>query len=249
MTDNKTRRDKLISQLAKLADKKTKLWWENYVKHDTKFRGVRIPQIREKLEIWYKQESIDELTLDEQLDLALSFFAEEYAEDKLSGILFLQIYLYDRFDYKALLPKFKLIFKKKYIYDWNICDWFCVRVLGAMIRKNGAPCAKAISEWNTAKNVWQARCSVVAFASLAKENNYTALLLGSSKKLIKRQERFAKTAVGWILRELSKVDKKIVVNFIKENKNYFSKESLKNSIKYFDKDEKQKMRELLALKL
>ena len=245
MTENKILKKKLKSQLAKLANKKTKLWWENYIKHNTKFRGVGIPKLREELKEWYKQEQIDKLSLNEQLDLALSFFSEEYSEDKLAGILFLQIYLYDKFDYKMLLAKFKSIFEKGYIYDWNICDWFCVRVLGVMIKQNGKKCAEEISKWNTSENVWQARCSVVAFANLAKENEYTSLLLESNKQLIKREERFAKTAVGWILRELSKADKKIVVNFIEENKNYFSKESLKNSIKYFSKDEKKKMMKLL----
>lgn len=246
MTDKNTLKEKLKSQLAEIADDQKKLWWENYVKHDTKFRGVGTPDIREKLKEWYKNESVDKLPLDKQLDLALSFFAEEYSEDKIVGILFLQIYLYDKFDYRVLIPKFEKIFKKKYIYDWNICDWFCVRVLGTIIKQNGLPCAKAITKWNTAKNVWQARCSVVAFANLAKENKYTSLLLESSQKLIKRDERFAKTAVGWILREISKTDEKIVVDFIVENKNHFSKESLENSIKYFDKNEKKKMRELLV---
>jgi 3-methyladenine DNA glycosylase AlkD len=246
MTDENTLKEKLKSQLAEIADDQKKLWWENYVKHDTKFRGVGIPDIREKLKEWYQNESVDKLPLNKQLDLALSFFAEEYSEDKIVGILFLQIYLYDKFDYRVLLPKFEKIFKKKYIYDWNICDWFCVRVLGAMIKQNGLPCAKAITKWNTAKNVWQARCSVVAFANLAKENKYTSLLLESSQKLITREERFAKTAVGWILREISKTDEKIVVDFIVEYKNHFSKESLENSIKYFDINEKKKMRELLV---
>lgn len=54
--------------------------------------------------------------------------------------------------------------------------------------------------------------SVVAFANLAKKNKYTPLLIESSQKLIKREERFAKTAVGWILREISKTDEKIVLD-------------------------------------
>lgn len=137
MTDKNTLKEKLKSQLAEIADNQKKLWWKNYVKHYTKFRGVGTPNIREKLKEWYKHESVDKLPLDKQLDLALSFFAEEYSEDKIVGILFLQIYLYG-----VLLPKFEKIFKKKYIYDWNICDWFCVRVLGAMIKQNGLPCAK-----------------------------------------------------------------------------------------------------------
>jgi len=246
MLENKKLINSLKSRVAKHADKKTKDWWENYVKHGSKFRGVGIPKIREELKEWYKQEAVYELPLEQQLDLALALFAEEYAEDKIAGILFLQIYLYDKFDYKLLLSKFEHLFQKEYINDWNVCDWFCVRVLGPMIKENGKPCALAITRWNTAENVWQARSAAVAFANLAKENIYTPLLLKSCQKLIRRKERFAKTAVGWILRELSKADTKLVTDFITKQIKYFSKESLENAIKYFSQREKTKMKSLLA---
>lgn len=246
MTNNNKLKEKLKSRIAKFADEKRKLWFENYIKHGTKYRGVEIPTIRAELKDWYKHENIDKLPLDEQLNLALSFFEEEYAEDKLAGILFLQLYLYDKFDYKTLLSRFESIFENGYVYDWSVCDWFCTRVLRQMIKTNGRQCAEALSKWNTAENVWQARCSVVAFTTLTKKNQYTSLLLKSSAKLIKREERFAKTAVGWILRELSKIDKQIVVDFIAENRQSFSRESHENAIKYFEKDEKKKMRELFA---
>lgn len=245
MTDNNKLKEKLKSRITKFADEKRKLWFENYVKHDTKFRGVEISTVTTELKDWYKCENIDKLPLDGQLDLALSFFKEEYTEDKLAGILFFQLYLYDKFDYKALLSRFESIFENGYIYDWSVCDWFCMRVLRQLIKANGRRCAEAISKWHTAQNVWQARCSVVAFSNLTKDNAYTPLLLKSNTKLIKREERFAKTAVGWILRELSKIDKQIVVDFIAENRQYFSRESHENAIKYFGKDEKKKMREKL----
>jgi len=244
MNDTNSLKENLKSRIAKYADEKRKVWFENYIKHDTKFRGVEIPTVRTELKEWYKQESIDKLQLNEQLDLALSFFQEEYAEDKLAGILFFQLYLYNKCDYKVILSRFETIFEKGYIYDWSICDWLCTRVLRQLIKKNGKECAEAITKWNTAKNVWQARCSLVSFTTLTKENRYTPLVLESSSILIKRDERFAKTAVGWIMRELSKVDKTIVVNFIEENRPDFSRESHENAIKYFDKDEKKIMRDL-----
>ena len=124
MTDNNKLKEKLQSRIAKFADEKRKIWFENYIKHDTKFRGVQIPTIRTELKDWYKHENIDNLPLNEQLDLALSFFEEKYSEDKLAGILFLQFYLYDKFDYKVLLSRFESIFENGYIYDWSVCDWF-----------------------------------------------------------------------------------------------------------------------------
>ena len=240
MADHKRLIENFASRLDKIADRKTKAWWENYVKHDTQFRGVGIPEIREELKHWYKQESIDKLPVNQQLDLALSFFAEAYAEDKLAGILFLQIYLYHKIDWSVLLEKFEPIFKNQYIYDWNICDWFCVRVLGPLIKENGMPCALAISKWNSAKNIWQARCSVVAFANLTKEKEFTSLILKSCSVLIKRDERFAKTGVAWILRELSRHDKEAVREFVESHRESFSPESIKNALKYFADSERKK---------
>lgn len=238
-------KETLKKRLDKHANIKRKLWFENYIKHNTKYRGVELPTIGKELKEWYREENIEQLSLDEQLDLALSFFEEEYAEDKFVGILFLQLYLYNKIDYKNLLSRLETIFEKGYIYDWSVCDWLCIRVLRNLIKVNGMECAKTISKWNTAENVWQARCSVVAFTNINKENQFTKLILESNAILIKREERFAKTAVGWLLRELSKIDQGIVVDFIKEYGQHFSKESLENSIKYFAKEEKKQLRCIL----
>lgn len=244
MTDNNKLKEKLKSRIAKYSDEHRKKWFENYIKHNTKYRGVTIPQVSKELKSWYKDEKIDKLTLEQQVDLAISFFEEGYAEDKLAGILFLQHYLYKKVDYNDLLLRFERIFEYGYIYDWSVCDWLCTRVLRGMIKSNGRECAEAISKWHTAENVWQARCSVVAFTNLTKDDTYYKLILKSIANLIVREERFAKTAVGWILREMSKVDKQLVVSFITEYGKHFSRESLENAIKYFEIAKKKELREL-----
>jgi 3-methyladenine DNA glycosylase AlkD len=111
-----------------------------------------------------------------------------------------------------------------------------------MIKENGVPCAKAFTKWSASKNVWQARASLVAFANYTKHSEYKLLMLGSCSKLIRREERFAKTAVGWILRELSKTNKNMVIAFIRKYGGYFSKESLENGIKSLSALEKEKLR-------
>lgn len=238
--------EKLQNRLDKHADEQRKIWFENYIKHNTKYRGVELPTIRSELKEWYIEENIIQLSLNDQLELALSFFEEDYSEDKFSGILLLQLYLYDKFDIHILLSKFENLFQKGLIYDWSVCDWFCTRVLRNMIKVNGMECAKAITEWNSAKDVWQARCSVVSFSNINKNNQYTSLILESNAILIQREERFAKTAVGWLLREISKIDQGIVVDFLKEYGQHFSKECLENSIKYFEKEEKKLLRGLIT---
>jgi hypothetical protein len=63
--------------------------------------------------------------------------------------------------------------------------------------------------------------------------------------VIRRPERFAKTAVGWILREVSRNDPLFVRRVVTDNMDYFSPEGLKNAIKYFSKEEREGFRELL----
>lgn len=227
------------ARLDKIASRKTKIWWERYLRNTIEFRGVNLVNIREELQKWYKSEKIDTLDETQQLELAINFFNGNYAEDKLTGILFLQDYLYKNIDWKILVPKFEKLFTDNLVYDWNVCDWFCVRVLGPMIKENGMNCAKAISKWRISTNVWQARASLIAFVGLTKERTYRKHILDSCENLIKREERFAKTAVGWILRVLSKTDKAFVLNFLLSNLTYFNLESLGNAVKYFSPTDKK----------
>lgn len=228
----------LLKKIYLLKNEQKKLWWENYIKHDTHFLGVGIPIVRKELQKWYQEENIADFSLNKQLQIALSFFGKKYAEEKMVGILFLQLYLIEKMEYQKLLQNFEILFKKELIYDWNICDWFCVKVLGKMIEDNGKKCANRICQWHTANNVWQARCSVVAFVNLKNKKEYQSLIWKSSRKSIIRKERFAKTAVGWIMREFSKNDKNIVVDFLNENNVHLSKEVITNALKYNKKEQK-----------
>lgn len=220
------------------ASEKTKQWWEKYMKGVIPFRGVGIPQNRELLAEWRKSNGIDKWSLEEQLELALAFFNEPIAEDKLAGILFIQNFLYNKLPWETLLGRYEEIYEKKLIFDWNICDWFCVRVLGVIIKENGEQCAKAIASWKDAEYLWQARSSVVPFVNLASDSNYYPYIQEACAVLIDREERFAKTAVGWVLRDISKHDKKFVISFVEDNLKSFSRESLGNALKYYEKDKK-----------
>ena len=111
MSELNNLKENLKSRIEKYSDEKRKEWFENYIKHNTKYRGVEITKVRAELKEWYIHEKIGELPFDVQLNLALSFFEEDYAEDKFSGILFLQLYLYNKIDYQELLTRFESIFE------------------------------------------------------------------------------------------------------------------------------------------
>ena len=210
----------------------TKTWWERYLRGAIEFRGVGIPQIRSAVADWRSDSGVGSWPLAGQFELALRLFEEPMAEDKLAGVLFLQEHLYDGVPWRESLRQYGSLFERRLIADWNTCDWFCVRVLGPTIATWGRACANAVSKWSQSPELWKARASVIGFVPVIAELDYHPLVLRSSRVLIHRNERFAKTAVGWILRELSKHDSGTVTAFVDEQLPHFSTESIRNALKY-----------------
>jgi 3-methyladenine DNA glycosylase AlkD len=218
----------------------TREWWTKYLRGTASFRGVKMGDVRKAVHAWFKEERLGEhLSVGQQKDLALMLLKENYSEDKLAGILFLQEILLPAgaLDWHSDLPRFARLFDEGYICDWSICDWFCVKVLGSLVERQGEGCARAISQWREANSVWQRRASVVAFANLAKVGDqnfpgFTEMVLENCTHLLGSQERFVQTGVGWVLRELSRSDGGRVKGFVEANLDRFSREALKNAIKY-----------------
>ncbi|UCH80820.1 MAG: DNA alkylation repair protein [Nitrospiraceae bacterium] len=131
--------------LQKHAKPETKVWWENYVKNSAPFMGVKMPVIRTVLHRWHKENVEGKIEYPEQLDLSLALFAGKYTEEKLAGTLFLQEILIPSRAIKCLrdINRFAALFAGGRICDWNICDWFCVKVLGPLIEENGLACANS----------------------------------------------------------------------------------------------------------
>ena len=237
----------LLSRLQAAGDRDTRMWWESYVKDCAPFLGVKMPAIRTILHQWHGECVASVLGPEEQLDLALALFEGTNSEEKLAGTLFLQEILIPE---GVLRPRrdvarFARLFDSGLIHDWNTCDWFCVKVLGPLIEGEGRRWAEPIARWRTAGNLWRARASLVAFVRVAGDAVWLPGIARSCDTVIRRPERFAKTAVGWILRDVAKFDPKFVRRVVERNLVHFSTESLGNATKSFERAERQRYLGLL----
>ena len=231
---------RLQARLDACASAATGEWWAKYLRGAASFRGVKMGDVRVAVHAWFEDERLGEhLSVAQQKDLALALLEEDYSEDKLAGVLFLQEILLPAgaLDWRSDLPRFARLFDRGHISDWNVCDWLCVKVLGRLVEQQGEACARAISGWREADGVWRGRASVVAFANLAKKGDrnfpgFTEMVLDNCSHLLGSQERFAQTGVGWVLRELSRSEEGRVVGFVEANLDRFSREGLKNVTKY-----------------
>jgi 3-methyladenine DNA glycosylase AlkD len=243
--------DRLQLRLNARATAATREWWTKYLRGAASFRGVKMADIRMAVHAWFKEERLGEhLSVGQQKDLALMLLEEDYTEDKLAGVLFLQEILLPAgaLDWRSDLPRFARPFDEGSIRDWNVCDWLCVKVLGPLVEQQGVACARAISEWREAQSVWQRRASVVAFANLASKGDlnfpaFTDMVLDNCSHLLGSQERFAQTGVGWVLRELSRSEESRVIGFVEANLDRFSREGLKNATKYLPPEVAERLRQ------
>ncbi len=216
---------------------KTREWWEKYMKYEIKFRGANLSVVRKLFINWYTFEGLEKRSVHEQRSFCKEMFESEWAEDKLAGVLFLELYLLEKLSGSAIVDFVEEVFDSRLIFDWNVCDWLCVRVLDKIIRRE-EDVAGRIAGWADAAYLWKARCSLVAFSKLAGYEQYKEIILMNSRKLIARDERWAKTAVGWLLRELSEGNKTIVSDFLLKNSGYMTREVFNNATKYFEKNNK-----------
>jgi 3-methyladenine DNA glycosylase AlkD len=221
----------IIEEIKQLQNVDKAKWLENYVKHDIKSFGVGIPEIREIVQIFEKENQISSQQISLQIQLLDDLMGNEFTEPKLAAIIFIQLYWKTNKPTETLQLTSKWL-ENGWITDWNVCDWLCVRLLSPLVDKEPQQTILEFEKWNTSTNLWRARASLVPFAQCKTIEKHINIILTFSECLIKRDERFCKTAVGWILRQYSKINEKFVIEFLERNKNWTTKEVIKNATKY-----------------
>lgn len=220
---------RIQKELETVASVKTKDWWEKYLKHETPFRGVKMADIRAVVNKEFSKQSE---TPEWKKALAYDLIREEHSEDKLAGILILSEHIIDDLSLEKDLDALALVFDEGYIRDWNICDWFCVKVMSKLAKNQGTSHWHRICAWKDAENQWRKRASCVSFVNLAQElkpgSEETRMIFDMCHQVIQSPWRFHQTAVGWLLREISKKKsmETHVVELIKSNHDYFGDEAL-----------------------
>src|SRR5215210_677339 len=156
----------LAQRLAAEADERTRDWWNRYLKGTTEFRGVPMAGIRKIAHALWHEHDLAQWPRARRVDLALTFLAQRYAEEKLAGILVLA---------ERLLPELRAEdisilakpFERGHIDDWSTCDWYCVKVLARLLGRvdDRHAAAEEIAAWRHADNLWQRRAAAVSWSS------------------------------------------------------------------------------------
>ncbi|CAD8113478.1 unnamed protein product [Paramecium sonneborni] len=210
----------------------------SYMQNVLRFRGLLQPQIETIFKQFRKE--INQLNDNEKYDLADSLMKEQFGEDKRFGLMVAEKI---RFDYTKI-KKTEEWFLEGFIKDWGTSDIYCSRVLKNFVQDKQN--AKLMIEWSKSNNLWMRRSSCVGFIFLVNKNKCDLnMLFDICQENIIHQERFNQLGTGWLLRELSQVDLKQVIQFIERNLQYFSSEGLRYAYEKMKECEQDYLRELL----
>jgi 3-methyladenine DNA glycosylase AlkD len=208
-------------------------WWNLYLKGEIPFLGVGTPEIRKVFLNRDRESAFEDLPMNRQVSLVNGLMRGRFAEEKLAAILYMQLFWLERMKGSFLVNLASDWFDERYIYDWNTTDWLCVRILTPLVDSGDPQVIWKLKQWNRDPYIWKARASLVAFAQTKYITQYSREIAQFSDILIRRNERFAKTAVGWVLREYSKHDPQYVLDFLSKHVKYTTGEVKRNALKYY----------------
>ncbi len=186
-----------------------------------------------------------DLSYQEKFELSDTLLRSDYFEQKIIGINFLSE-LTRKLE-KNDLYRIRKTFEDGSINNWGICDSICGKVLKpwSILSKENT---LEISDWSKNKqNIWIRRASCVTFITRVKHKDeknfvgFTDLMFEICQNNIVHSERFNQLATGWLLRELSQIDKIRFLNFFYMNFKHFTREGIRYAIEKLPEKERKKL--------
>lgn len=171
--------------------------------HGDLFLGIVVPLQRDLVKRFW-----DSLTLKETEKLLHS----KYHEHRLTALLIL-VKKYQKGDSLLRQKIFDLYLKNtRYINNWDLVDLSAPNIVGTHLLDKPRSLLKTLAH---SDSLWERRISLLACFPFIKNKDF-ADLLALSKILITDSHDLIHKALGWMLREMGKVDQKALINYLNQ---------------------------------
>ncbi|MDE7402473.1 MAG: DNA alkylation repair protein [Muribaculaceae bacterium] len=207
-----------------------------------RFLGLKVPQTREivkRLKLSVDSEEIERLLY------------SQWHEVRLCGLLLLAE------EMKANLPKRRdsedmlntkenrrrelAVFYLKHARqanNWDLVDLSCELVLGVYIRLSKERDYDILCKLACSENLWEQRIAIVTTLEFIR-NGIFLPTLKISEMLLNHPHDLIHKAIGWVLREIGKRDRGVLIEFLDNNFNRMPRTSLRYAIEHFTPEERQ----------
>jgi 3-methyladenine DNA glycosylase AlkD len=123
----------------------------------------------------------------------------------------------------------------KGVNNWDLVDSTAYKLLGShLINKDKL----ILYKFAESKNLWENRISIISTLYFIKNNKFDDTI-SISQILLSHPHDLIHKAVGWMLREMGKKDKKILLNFLNNNYLKMPRTMLRYAIEKLSSDEKK----------
>ncbi len=216
-----------------------------YLKHVLKHHGVATPELRSLLHALHAEHG--DITREELLRAAAYMWDSEYWEEKIIAV--------------ALLNKFEKLLKPADLDflgelcaqsgTWALLDTLATCCLSAFLMRHPALYTK-VRKWAKSDAMWKRRASILCHLTpmigrdrksrlpkgiVADEHNVRPdLFYSTAVELAHEKEFFIRKAIGWVLREVSKLRPEDVRDFLFAHHGEFSGLTMREACKYLPEE-------------
>lgn len=242
----KLQAQKLPSELRRAfraaANPETKKSYEAYMRYQEEYLGLKAPAV-----VAISKEIVAPYSAEELDGVWQRLIRSRYAEEKFAGIVIYQMKILKNSDksWRKDLRSIASLVNGNHVFWWATCDGLAGRVVGKIIAKHKEPAVREVIKWRTAKNLWLRRLSIVSFVGHARKGDALfkgalQMILETAAVVVKSEERFHQTGVGWVIREVYKGKPKVAERFIDEHHRHFSREGLRYAIEKMPEKKRKK---------
>lgn len=199
---------------------------ENEYAAGDKFLGVYIPEVKKIINTYIKQLTINDL---------VNLLSSKYNEIRY-GALFAISKLYKTTnDTKYVDLYLKYI---KYVNNWNLVDISAYNIIGKYAFDNND--LSIIKKFVKSNNLWLKRIAIVSMYYFIKRESFK-LPKYIFIRLLNDEHHLIQKAIGWMLREIGKINKSDLISFLTKYRNQIKSITWNYATEHLSKTEKQNL--------
>lgn len=222
----------IMNLLNQSANNKRSKFYEDYFKtkdgeygKGDRFLGLTVYQIRKIAKIYFNDLNFKELKI---------FLKSKIHEYRLFALIIIRL-RYEKGNYRLRRKIVDFYLKNtKQINNWDLVDLSCYYILGHWLLENKKDILYKLAE---SKNLWERRISIISTLAFIRCNKFQDTFK-ISKILLNDNHYLIHKAVGWMLREIGKRDKKSLKKFLDKNYRKMPKLMLRYTVEKFDPKER-----------
>jgi 3-methyladenine DNA glycosylase AlkD len=190
------------------------------------FLGIKVP-VQRQIAKQFRDLSFDDIG---------ELIKSKIHEERLIS-LFILVDQYQKTDEEGKKKIYSFYLKnRKYVNNWDLVDLSAPKIIGKhLLNRNKS----TLISYAKSSKLWEKRIAMLATYTFIKNGNFKTTLK-ISDILLKDKHDLIHKAVGWMLREIGKVDVKVVEEYLRDRYKKMPRTMLRYAIEKFPEEKRKK---------